>query len=808
MKRFVCIHCHFYQPPRENPWLEAIELQDSAYPFHDWNERITDESYAPNASSRILGSEGRIVKITNNYSRISFNFGPTLLSWMEHKAPEVYQAIIRADKESQERFSGHGSALAQVYNHMIMPLANMRDRVTQVRWGVRDFESRFGRFPEGMWLPETAADTKTLEVMAELGIHYTILAPHQAKRIRRIGSEHWEDVSNANVDPSRAYVANLPSGRKIHLFFYDGPISRAVAFERLLSSGEFFASRIAEASSHERDWPQLLHIATDGETYGHHHRHGDMALAYALEQLETNGHGTLTNYGEYLEKHPPTHEAEIIDNTSWSCIHGVERWKSDCGCHSGMHPEWSQAWRAPLRESLDWLRDSIASKFEHVGSEIFKDPWAARDAYIGVILDRSRDSIASFLEQHAARHLDEAERSRALKLMELQRHAMLMYTSCGWFFDDLSGIETVQVIQYAGRVIQLAQSLFGEDYESGFLERLQRASSNVHEQGDGRRIYERAVRPAMVDLTKVAAHYAVSSLFEENTEDTPTYCYDIEREDYRVVEAGRTRLALGRVRITSKITLESETLSFGLLHFGDHNLNGGVRSFRGEEEYQRMVKRAEQAFSRADFPELLRVFDAEFGASTYSLKSLFRDEQRKVVSSVLESTLEGTEMIYRQIYDAHAPLMRFLADIGMPLPDALQKPAEFVLNTSLKRTISEDEFDLDRIAGLLDDARARNIALDSAGLAFALEDALERMTDRLLKEPDEIDLLRKLDGASALAEDLPFEVDLWRAQNVCYELYQSVYSQYRKRADNGDELAREWVERFRSFGANLSVKVK
>ncbi|MCL6482072.1 MAG: DUF3536 domain-containing protein, partial [Firmicutes bacterium] len=375
MERYICIHGHFYQPPRENPWLEAIEQQDSAYPYHDWNERITAECYAPNAASRILDSEGRIVRIVNNYARISFNFGPTLLAWMEQHAQETYRAVLEADRESRERFGGHGSALAQAYNHLIMPLANSRDKRTQIRWGIHDFVHRFGRRPEGMWLPETAVDLETLELMAEQGIRFTILEPGQARRVRPIGGRTWRDVAGGRIDPTTAYRLRLKSGHSICLFFYDGPIARAVAFEGLLARGENFANRLVSAFNDSRSWAQLVHIATDGETYGHHHLYGDMALAYALQYLEEHRLARLTNYGQYLELHPPTQEVEIFENTSWSCAHGVERWRSDCGCNTGGHPGWNQAWRAPLREALDWLRDTLAPRYEKHAGALLRDPW-------------------------------------------------------------------------------------------------------------------------------------------------------------------------------------------------------------------------------------------------------------------------------------------------------------------------------------------------------------------------------------------------------------------------------------------------
>ncbi|MGH9357560.1 MAG: DUF3536 domain-containing protein, partial [Terriglobia bacterium] len=376
---YICIHGHFYQPPRENPWLEAIELQESAHPYHDWNERVNAECYARNAASRFLDEEGRIVRIVSNYSSMSFNFGPTLLRWIEEQHPGLYHLILAADEESRQRFSSHGSALAQAYNHVIMPLANERDQYTQAWWGIRDFEHRFRRKPEGMWLPETAVNLATLETLAALGIKFTILSPQQARRVRKIGGHSWKDVTGGRIDPTMVYLLRLPSGKKINLFFYDGPIAKAVAFEGLLDNGEEFAQRLLGAFSEEtRPWPELVHIATDGETYGHHHRYGEMALSYALDYIESRKLAEITNYGEYLERHPPTHVVEITENTSWSCIHGVERWRSNCGCNSGGRPGWNQEWRGPLREALNWLRENLAPRFEAKASSFLKDPWAAR----------------------------------------------------------------------------------------------------------------------------------------------------------------------------------------------------------------------------------------------------------------------------------------------------------------------------------------------------------------------------------------------------------------------------------------------
>jgi len=803
MERYICIHSHFYQPPRENPWLEAIERQDSAYPYHDWNERITAECYANNASSRILDSEGRIASIINNYSRISFNFGPTLLSWLEEKAPPIYEAILEADRESQRRFSGHGSALAQAYNHMILPLANPADRTTQVLWGIRDFEHRFGRPPEGMWLPETAVDLESLDLLAELGIRFTILAPHQAGRARKRGGR-WRDVSGGRIDPTMPYEQRLPSGRSITLFFYDGPISRAVAFERLLVRGEYLADRLLGAFAEGRTWPQLVHIATDGETYGHHHRHGDMGLAYALHHIESHQLAKLTNYGEYLERHPPTHQVDIVERTAWSCAHGIDRWWADCGCNSGGRPGWNQAWRTPLRNALDWLRNSLHQQYEEKVRGLLKDPWAARNDFIQVVLDRSQENIQAFLAVHAGRQLDDAETVRALKLLELQRHAMLMYTSCGWFFDELSGIETVQVIQYAGRAIQLAEEVCGVQLGAPFKERLAEAKSNIPDHRDGAYIYEKFVKPAMVDLEKVGAHYAISSLFESYEEQARIYSYSVQRQDYHLFEAGKARLAVGRAQFTSEITRESAQLSFGVLHFGDHNLNGGVREFRGEEAYQALVREAAERFSRADFPETIRLLDRHFGESTYSLQSLFRDEQHKIVNLILETTLAEVEATYRQVYEYHTPLMRSLSDLGAPLPAVLRMTAEFVLNNNLRRAFEGEALDLAHIRALLDRAVRDKVSLETAGLSYTISHTLEKLIEEFRAHPEQIPLLEKLGALIGLLQSLPFEVDLWKAQNAYYAMWQKVYPEFRSRAD---QEAQVWAGRFLSLGEKLSVRV-
>lgn len=803
MERLICIHGHFYQPPRENPWLEAVEVQDSAAPYHDWNERITAECYGPNARARVLDGEGRIIELINNYARMSFNFGPTLLSWMEVAAPHVYGDILDADGLSAERFSGHGSAMAQAYNHLILPLANARDRRTQVRWGARDFERRFGRRPEGLWLPETAVNVEALETLAEEGIAFTILAPHQARRYRRIGEKHWHDAGGGRIDPSRAYLCRLPSGRQIALFFYDGPISNALAFERLLERGERFAQRLMDAFDERRDHAQLVHVATDGETYGHHHRHGDMALAYALRHIDLDPSVRLTNYGEYLEQHPPAYEVEIVENTAWSCAHGVGRWKADCGCNSGGHGGWHQAWRGPLREALDWLRDRVAPLYERRAEELFADPWKARDAYIDVVCDRSPESVERFFREQGRGRLDDARRIDALRLLEMQRHAMLMYTSCGWFFDELSGIETVQVVHYAGRVVQLAEDVFKEPIEDGFTERLARAHSNLPEHADGRAIYRKWVKPAVLDLERVGTHHALSSLFEPGDGPQRIYAYEVEDLAQERREVGAVRFALGSARVRSVITHEWTDLTYAAIHVGGHDVTGGVRPAR---ELSLAPLRGEllPLFERAELSALIRALDHTFGGEVMTLRALFRDAQRRVLDHIVAAERVHVEAMYESIYDRTAPLLRFFAGLRQPAPQGFRRAAEIVLRSRVRRALEAEAPDPVEVRTLLEEARGADVELDDRDLAYALERGLARHAAALRESPLEMEVLEHFASAVRLAAALPFEVDLWEVQNVWYDLCRTTHDEQAARSGKHSEAA-AWVHLFASLAEPLRM---
>jgi alpha-amylase/alpha-mannosidase (GH57 family) len=807
MEKFICIHGHFYQPPRENAWLEAVELQDSAYPYHDWNERVTAECYSPMATSRLLDKQGLIWKIINNYARISFNFGPTLLAWLERQAVDVYGAILEADQESLRLFSGHGAAIAQVYNHMIMPLANQRDKETQILWGIRDFEHRFKRPPEGMWLPETAVDLSSLEVLAEHGIVFTILSPRQAMRIRHLNGGEWQEVIGGKIDPSRPYLSRLASGKSIALFFYDDPISRAVAFEGLLSNGERFVHRLMDGFDDSRQEPQLVHIATDGESYGHHHYKGNMALAFALHAIESSQMARLTVYGEYLELYPPQWEVEIIENTSWSCVHGVERWWKDCGCNSD--GRWHQTWRTPLRQAFDWLRDSLAPAFEGKMTALGFDPWETRKDYIRVILDREPATVDAFLGERIHGNLSPEENILALKLLELQRHAMLMYTSCGWFFDEISGIETVQVIQFAGRALHLAKEIFGDGLEYRFMQLLEKAPSNIRNHQNGRRIYEKFVKPAMVGLETVGAHYAMRSLFEEYQQQASVNCYTVDQFFFKSLAIGRAKLAMGRVCITSTITRESSFQCFGAIHWGDHNITCCISPCaESGAPALAFVDEVFEVFSRAEFPTALLLLQKTINSSTYSLRHLFRDEQRRILQIVLEANLSNSEAAYRQIYDTNAPLLLFLKDLNVPAPRALAAAAEYLLNASIRRAFENPVFELNPVRQLLDAAIMHGVTLDPAFLEIVIRRRMEQIAGDFLQRPNETEPLQRLNDIAGLLPDFPFEINLRDVQNIYYRILRQVLPQMKKKTRRRESKTEEWLEMFQSLGAKIGMKTE
>ena len=797
MEKYICIHGHFYQPPRENAWLEVIEVQDSAHPYHDWNERISAECYAPNAASRIL-ENGVIKNIVNNYAKISFNFGPTLLSWMEDYDQETYNAILHADGESTKLFDGHGSALAQVYNHMIMPLANERDKRTQIVWGKRDFEFRFNREPEGMWLSETAVDLQTLELLVEYDIKFTILAPRQAKSFRKIGDDKWTSTTEQPINTRKPYLVRLPSGKSIVVFFYDGDISQAVAFNGLLNDGKKFSDSLRNAFDTSDEGPQLVHIATDGETYGHHHKHGDMALSFCLDYIQRLKNNHIMNYGQFLAKFGSQYEAEIFENSSWSCVHGVERWRNDCGCNSGGHPSWHQRWRQPLRLALDWLRDELNKIYELEASPIFKDPWRARDEYINVILRRNEDTVRKFMKDHCLRV---TEPNKVLRLMEMQRNAMLMYTSCGWFFDEVSGIETIQILQYACRAIQLVNQTNGANLEEEFIRRLEVAPSNVPALENAANVYHRYVLPSKTNLQRVGMHYAVASLFEEDPENTPIFNYTTSNKFFVRKEAGEQKLSIGITRVRSNVTRSEKEFTFAVVYMGKHNIIGSISLHMDEEDFESMKFRMLNAFDEGRLGDVIGLMQTYFGPDKYTLWQLFKDEKRKVLNMITEQSMRELEESLRRVYNRDYPLVNALSNNDIPIPRAYTTTFEYILNADLIHCFQSERINVKEIERIMAE-------MVKWGLNIEDPDKVERLAgDSIFKELRRINAERsntrrieRLNRLFPLLKQFKLAPNLYKSQNLYFEISM----------ENGSEAKgtiNDWTSQFKQLGENLGVKV-
>ncbi len=800
--KFICIHGHFYQPPRENAWLEVIERQDSAAPFHDWNERINFECYAPNTSARILDEQQYIIKIINNYARINFNFGPTLLSWMEKADPVTYEAIIKADQVSQERYNGHGSAIAQVHSHLILPLANRRDKETQVIWGIKDFEYRFGRKPEGMWLAETAVDTETLEILAEQGIKYTILAPRQAKAFRKIGDKDWIHIQNDSVETRRPYRCALPSGKSIALFFYHGGIAQGVAFQGLLNNGRGFAQRLISAFDDD-DSTQLVHIATDGESYGHHHRFGEMALADCMNFIAENQLATITNYAEFLEKFPLEYEIQIHEDSSWSCVHGVERWRSNCGCNTGGHPGWTQAWREPLRNTLNWLRDELIPIYKREAGKFVEDVWAARNDFIEVLLDRNDHTVNKFIEKHAVERLDKKEKTDLIRLMEMQRQAILMFTSCGWFFDEISGIETNQILQYANRAIHYAHQIVGTDFHPEFLRRLEEAPSNVYK--NGAESYKRYVLPAQVDLERVAMHYAASSLFADYPEELELLNYFAKSEVFERFQAGNQSLALGRTTVQSRITYSEKHFSFAVLYLGQLNIIGNISLDMDSDTFGQMALKIESAFRSTDLGSVIAIMQTYFGSDKFTVKHLFQDEKRKILHTITQDSLQKVEREFREIYNDNYQLMTMISQSDISVPDAYLSAVQFVVNYDLNAFFANGNghFDIRELNRLADELERWDIHItNEQSFKLTVSERIFRELRSLEAGTMSLKELQNLIEVLETLENMTVGINYWRSQNVYFSMIKSY------RAGEWVFSNDDWEDAFRRLGGLLRVRTE
>ncbi|MGC8603488.1 MAG: DUF3536 domain-containing protein, partial [Desulfomonilaceae bacterium] len=677
----------------------------------------------------------------------------------------AYESILKADANSKINRSGHGNAIAQAYNHMIMPLATTRDKITQISWGIKDFKKRFMRDPEGMWLPETAVDFETLEIMVDNGLLFTILSSHQAKRFREKPPDYWRNIDGMAIDPSRPYLCQLPNGSKITVFFFDAPISQAIAFEGLLNSGSVFKDRLIGAFSGERTWPQLVNIATDGESYGHHHRFGEMALAFAIEQLLNEPNLKLTNYAEFLASYPPTAQVEIIERTSWSCSHGVGRWMRDCGCSASQKPGWNQAWRTPLRKSLDLIRDGVDQLFEKRGGDLFKDPWAVRDDYIDLLL-RDRSEMSAFLKTYEKRELTPSEYVEALSLLEMQRNRMLMYTSCGWFFDDITGIETLQILSYAARTLQLA-SAYNPALVTEFLRELFPAVSNVQSHIHGDELYKEKVAPQIVDLPQVAAHVAISALFDKPEASQKVYVYRVYLVDFVREDFGERILLIGQVRIQSSVTLREQRLIFSAFYLGAVDLRCSVQPLVGGQlGYEELKRDLIECFKRHSSTELIRKLDGYFPHKYFTFRDLFIEQRSRLLEAVTKRMFQEQAALLSTFYKKNEDLARLIVNHSSRLPDTFRAAARFVLNRRFLKELEKlsQEIFPEGLESVLRDINFWKIELDLSAAQKLISHRIGLLVEKLGQDWSNKSVLSEISRFLDMAQNLEIPLQLGEAQ--------------------------------------------
>ena len=791
-KKYVCIHGHFYQPPRENPWIEEIEREDSASPYHDWNERINLECYRANTAARLVDNQNRILDLMNNYSYFSFNFGPTLMHWLERHDPWVYQTIVDTDRLSLKTRGGHGNAIAQVYNHIIMPLANQRDKLTQVRWGIRDFENRFGRKPEGMWLAETAVDRDTLSIMAEEGIKFTILSPYQAARWRLLeGDTQWRDAAGGTIPNGRAYRYSCGGGKYIHIFFYDPALARGVAFDHQLEHSSRLLGQI------DRTWalrspfngePWLVNVATDGESYGHHFKFGDMALAAAFEELERDPSAQIVNYGWFLSSFPVVAEVEVLERTAWSCAHGLGRWSDDCGCHLGGEPGWTQKWRAPMRKALEYVRDGLAVHFETQMSKLCTDPWATRDEYVDLILDR-KNRLAGFLEKHLRGGPRSPNITRFLELLEMQRFAMQMFTSCGWFFDEISQLESALVLKYAAMALQLGEKTGSPALEPQFLKLLEQAPSNVPELGNGANVFLRKVNPEAFDRARVAANYAIQSLARFAQREFQIYAYSILPQKEEDLGSNPVKCIYGLVSVKDDRTLDKEDFLYAVTHFGGLDFRCSVKPSPGENDYESVLAVIEDAIEEQNTIKMVRVLDEIFGPDYFGLEHVLKDLRAAIAVDISRKTLGNYTNLQRNLFDTYKPLLLSLRHWGIKIPsdirvsirrvlsEEVEKLVEDILVHEMQHVSSDSPWDwtdfffrahMARLNSLREEARSWGVSLNLEEISERLGRFLVRLLTKLLRTYDQIDAgrFRRL---LTLCGTLAIWPETWKLQTLFFQ---------------------------------------
>jgi len=804
VKPAICIHGHFYQPPRENPWLDTIELQETAYPYHNWNEKISTECYSQNSFSRILNNEKKISKVLNNYSYMSFNIGPTLINWLKKNDKETYDAILEADKISQTRFLGHGGAIAQVYNHLIMPLANRNDKITQVKWGIADFVFHFDRYPEGMWLSETAVDIETLEILAENNIKFTILAPHQAYAIKHLNEDQWQIKKSHETDTTRAYLYNLPSGNKIHIFLYNGAISHAVGFGTLLNDGKAFAERLVNAGIGGIERPKLVNIATDGETFGHHHRFGDMALAFALNHIQEKDLANLTVYGEYLEKYPTEYEIQINEFTSWSCPHGVKRWFNDCGCNIGRQPGWNQKWRLPLRTSLDWMRDEINQYLEKNISKYFKNFWRARNDYALVMINRQDFVLKSFINLQLNVEVLTDEYSKYIKYMELQRYMMLMYTSCGWFFDDISNIESIQVLRYAVKTLEIFEDISGLNIRNEFYHKISEAVSNLPDKKNALHLIENKILPGRVDIFRAGLHFAMSLFYYGSLNNVEKFHYTIKNDFSEKIILSELTILFGVIKIKDTITLETASFYFVAIEKSLYDVQVYATIQKSFTEFDEIVKKIKKLIFNKELEKISKVV-IQYFTKPYSLNHLFKDEQTNISQIKLNQALTELTQARDRIFFTNLKTVTFLSRNKVNLPIPIVTMMSEVFTKRIVDIFNAENINARKLEKYLKKAEKLNVRLYVDEIEFTSSKKIYQMLNDVLKINHNIKKFKQIYMVLEILDKSYLELDIWKVQNIYFKITESRLPQYRQKEALGDQDAIEWLSIYKKMGTILKI---
>lgn len=774
--RYFCIHGHFYQPPRENPLMEQVELQPSAQPAHDWNERVFLECYAPNGASRILDSLGRIEDIQNNYAYMSFNIGPTLFSWLEEKHPYTYTRILEADRLSCERLDGHGNAMAQVYNHVIMPLATEEQKRLQVKWGIADFERRFHRKPEGMWMAETAINMDTVVAMIREGIKYTVLAPTQAYRVRHLTEDTWTDVSNNNIDPRRPYriFPIAEDGTPIEkgyldVFFYDGPLSHGVGFEHLLKNAGHYGDRIGQAFDRHDHADQLVSVCTDGESYGHHEPFGDMCVAFLFKDIAPKQNMVPVNYAWFLAKHPPRHEVRLKnahgDGTAWSCAHGVGRWKEDCGCENGGQGGWNQKWRGPLRRAFDVL---YASAEKHTGSEgpkLFKDWSIAKDsAILSWQMDPSMRTA-----WWEANLFPGADRLRASDLIEILRYSHYIFTSCAWFFSELTGIETVQNLKYAQRVLSLLEGEGASpSLRKDFLAELAQAVSNVDGK-TGDKVFLELER----DTLPLHAYLALGQWVEDFTEESFLYA---ESPSWHLESEARKSFGLWTVRESRFVHEVSGARETAWLVFHQDGFDADVFA------YCRIPDASLETWMPATDPhsESTEQWLAPLKPLILSAKSLPLDIKDKMAVHLKNEFWHESEPEVRMQEWRLAVKQKQFQRLGWPIPQSIQQTLHIIENFRLVEALlagmkKDDLNEMLRALVLGSQLRSQGIVAHLGPAKTQLHDYLLLLGHRLMESKEKTDL-KPFFVLLDLVDTLKLNLERYRIENLAFPILKALNS--------------------------------